>query len=129
MRAALSLIRRAATAALPAVAAAALIANPAHAQESYLRITTYHGGDVAQWYLTCGPSGGIHPDPAAACDRLDEIGGDLDQIRFRPDAACPRIYDPVHVEIYGDYRGEPKDFAEDYPNPCFAQRLAAPIVP
>ncbi|MGR6915006.1 SSI family serine proteinase inhibitor [[Actinomadura] parvosata] len=127
--ASLSMVRRAATVALPALVAAALIAAPAQAQESYLRITTYHGGSTAHWFLTCGPAGGIHPEPRAACDRLDRFGGDLDRIRFRPDVACPKIFDPVHVEIYGDYRGDPVNFADDYPNPCFMERLAAPIVP
>ncbi|MEV0996289.1 SSI family serine proteinase inhibitor [Nonomuraea sp. NPDC050202] len=129
MRASLSVIRRAATVALPALTVAALLAVPAHAQESYLRITTYHGGSTTQWFLTCRPEGGVHPDPVAACDRLDEFGGDLDRIRYRPDVPCPKIFDPVHVEIRGDYRGEPKDFADDYPNPCFVAHLAAPIVP
>ncbi|SPL92288.1 Protease inhibitor, SSI family (subtilisin inhibitor) [[Actinomadura] parvosata subsp. kistnae] len=127
--ASLSMVRRAATVVLPALAAAALIAAPAQAQESYLRITTYHGGSTAQWFLTCGPDGGVHPEPGAACDRLEELGGDLDRIRFRPGVACPRIFDPVHVEIRGDYLGEPVDFTDDYPNPCFVERLAAPIVP
>ncbi|UBU11931.1 SSI family serine proteinase inhibitor [Nonomuraea gerenzanensis] len=129
MRASLSVIRRAVTVALPALSAAALLAAPAQAQESYLRITTHHAGSTAQWILTCGPAGGIHPDPRAACGMLDDFGGDLDRLRFQPGEPCPKIFDPVHVQIRGDYRGEPKDFAEDYPNPCFAERLAAPIVP
>ncbi|MFB4277251.1 MULTISPECIES: SSI family serine proteinase inhibitor [unclassified Nonomuraea] len=129
MHASLTAIRRAVAVAVPALATAALLAAPAHAQAAELTITKYHGGVAQRWVLICDPDDGNHPDPFAACDRLREIGGDLDQIRFRPDVPCPRIFDPVDVQIHGHFHGEPLDLAEQYPNPCFVERLAAPIVP
>ncbi|MEV0378534.1 SSI family serine proteinase inhibitor [Nonomuraea sp. NPDC050643] len=129
MHASLTAIRRVAAVALPAVAAAALLAAPAHAQAGELSITKYHQGAAQRWFLTCDPDDGSHPDPGAACDMLRRSGGDLERLRFRPDVACPRIYDPVHVKIRGVFYGEPKNFEETYPNPCFADNLAAPIVP
>ncbi|MBF8186512.1 hypothetical protein ITP53_12325 [Nonomuraea sp. K274] len=125
-----TMVRRVATGVL-AAAALVVAATPAHAQAAELSITRYdiREGTAQRWYLTCTPDEGTHPSPVAACDRLDEIGGDLDRIRFRPDVACPRIYDPVRVEITGDYHGELKIFQETYPNACFVEKLAGPIVP
>ncbi|GHE48044.1 hypothetical protein GCM10017673_57250 [Streptosporangium violaceochromogenes] len=86
-------------------------------------------GTVRHWYLTCDPDGGSHPDPHGACDRLRDIDGDLDRLRFRPDVACPRIYAPVRVKITGTWYGEFKVFSEKYPNACYAEQLAGPVVP
>ncbi|EOR72804.1 hypothetical protein JCM3263A_21200 [Thermobifida fusca] len=43
------------------------------------------------WTLTCGPAGGTHPDPAAACAALDRAGTDV----FEPvpaDQPCILVY-------------------------------------
>ncbi|MEU6998291.1 SSI family serine proteinase inhibitor [Nonomuraea sp. NPDC046570] len=96
-----------------------------------LRITRYniHQGTVDRWYLTCDPDGATHPDPKAACDRLWEIGGDLEKLRFRPVGPCPRVYHPIRVEIDGRWYDQRKKFAIVYPNSCFAELLALPVVP
>ncbi|GAA3679075.1 hypothetical protein GCM10022224_049080 [Nonomuraea antimicrobica] len=126
-----ALIRRAAAVALPVLAGAALFVTPAHAQAAELHIVKHNlpAGTAERWVLTCHPDDGTHPDPFAACDRLRRIGGDLERIRFRPDVPCPRIFDPVRVEINGWFYGQHKHFDEHYPNPCFVEKIASPIVP
>ena len=61
-------------------------------------------GPTERWTLRCGPAGGTHGAPAAACRRLDA------QARpFRPvpkDAVCTEIYGgPQVARIVGTYKG------------------------
>jgi hypothetical protein len=46
--------------------------------------------------LTCGPDGGTHPTPEAACDSLRGVGGAFEQLPDVPGVACPTVFDP-HV--------------------------------
>lgn len=134
MPAARALIRRVTIAVVTACTLVTLAAaGPARADdptgELAISVLSPVRGTVQQYFLTCGPDGGRHPDPVAACNRLREIGGDLDQLRFGPGVACPLIYDPRIVQISGVWNGEAKEFSHDYPNGCFADRVAGPVVP
>jgi hypothetical protein len=122
-------IPRIAVAALLAAASLA-VATPAQAAAaSELTITVYDPqGFGLSWRLTCDPDGGLHPDPYAACDKLREIDGDLEQIR-EPSGPCVRIWDPRDAEIHGYWNGEPVDFSQRYPNPYCMASAAAPIIP
>ncbi|MFC4007869.1 SSI family serine proteinase inhibitor [Nonomuraea purpurea] len=116
--------------AVPAFAAALFVtAAPAHAEIGQLEITRYdvRSGEKQQWYLACDPDGGTHPDPVGACDRLRGSDADLERLRFGP-APCPKIYDPVEVEIVGYWNEEPRRFRHRYPNPCSVRYQAAPVV-
>lgn len=47
--------------------------------------------EPAEWTLTCGPEGGDHPDPAAACADLEDL--DLEEVEGQSDdEPCTMIY-------------------------------------
>lgn len=60
------------------------------------------GSGAAQtWRLTCGPDGGDHPDPAAACAALAAAGGAAAFAPPRTDLVCTEQYggpQKAHVE-------------------------------
>ncbi|WP_367124746.1 SSI family serine proteinase inhibitor [Streptomyces phytohabitans] len=81
--------------------------------------------------LDCHPSGGSHPDAAAACDAIDEAarkGTDL----FAPvaeDAECTMVYGgPVTARVQGTWHGKPVDARFDRSNGCEINRWNA-LVP
>ncbi|MFW5899068.1 MAG: SSI family serine proteinase inhibitor [Jiangellaceae bacterium] len=59
-----------------------------------------------EWTLRCGPPGGTHPDPGAACASLAEADpGVFDPVP--PDQACTQIYGgPETATVTGELRGE-----------------------
>jgi hypothetical protein len=61
-------------------------------------------GPRDRWTLRCGPAGGTHPTPIAACRRLNSL-----EQPFRPvprDAVCTQIYGGPDVAIVaGTFRG------------------------
>lgn len=84
------------------------------------------GGAVSTWTLTCGPAGGDHPDPAAACAALEAAGG---AAAFEPiprDVACTEIWGgPQTAHVEGTVGGVPvtADFARS--NGCEIARWDA----
>jgi hypothetical protein len=59
------------------------------------------------WTLTCDPPVGTHPDPDAACARLDEVGPEAFEQRL-DDRACAEIYGgPQEAVVTGTVDGEP----------------------
>ena len=62
-------------------------------------------GDPVQWSLECGPPGGTHPDPQAACAAIE---ANLDV--FEPlaaDVICTEIYGgPETARVEGLWEGE-----------------------
>ena len=71
--------------------------------------------------LTCGPPGGDHPHPAAACRTLDEL-----EHPFAPVPAgtpCTEIYGgPQTARVTGTYRGDPVDATFNRTNGCESDR-------
>ncbi|SDJ64951.1 Subtilisin inhibitor-like [Nonomuraea maritima] len=123
-------IRRAVALALPAVAAAGLLAVPAQAAVAELDIVRHNvrEGTFQRWFLTCPPDTSRHPHAEAACDLLTEVDGDLDWLATGS-TGCSRELDPVHVNIRGTWRGRHKEFAHMYANACVLDRQAGPVVP
>ncbi|CRK56247.1 Protease inhibitor, SSI family (subtilisin inhibitor) [Alloactinosynnema sp. L-07] len=114
-----------------AVAAAAALATPAEAtptESAYLVLTVSGSqGPTRAGTLRCGPNGGIHHSPDAACAALTQVDGDFDQLNVAPDRACTLQYDPVHVTAFGRWRGKRIDFATTYGNPCVLVVTTGPV--
>ena len=61
-------------------------------------------GDAFRATLVCDPSGGDHPDPAAACRALAGRRDALEPVP--PDAICTQIYGgPEEAEVTGTLEG------------------------
>ncbi|MEU6392529.1 SSI family serine proteinase inhibitor [Streptomyces sp. NPDC046939] len=84
--------------------------------------------------LRCGPDGGTHPDPAAACDRLEEITRD-GQDPFAPvpkGANCTMQYGgDATAHITGTWHGRPVDATYKLTNGCEISRWnrMIPVLP
>jgi hypothetical protein len=73
--------------------------------------------DRDDWTLACEPPSGTHPDPGAACARLDETGAAA--FAPVPDQACTEIYGGAQrAEISGTVAGEPVDASFQRTNGC-----------
>ncbi|WP_068756299.1 SSI family serine proteinase inhibitor [Thermobifida cellulosilytica] len=59
-------------------------------------------GDVLT--LECGPDGGTHPTPEAACDSLRAVDGDFEALPTRF-ALCPPVIWPVRFIAVGHWDG------------------------
>jgi hypothetical protein len=76
------------------------------APASELVITMDPGdGNVEEWTLTCDPDGGTHPDPAAACEALDELDPEVMQA-VPDDAMCTMIHGGPHTATISGHWGE-----------------------
>ncbi|MFI1969834.1 hypothetical protein BLA24_17370 [Streptomyces cinnamoneus] len=134
----MSLLRRPALAALPALAAAlapALLAVPAVAAPipldgldgaDHLTITVADSGRRPRTYeLYCHPSGGTHPRAREACDQLDgqsQWGRDM----FAPvpeGQMCTMIYGgPERAHVAGSWAGRPVNADFKRTNGCEVAR-------
>ncbi|HEV2782199.1 MAG TPA: SSI family serine proteinase inhibitor [Actinophytocola sp.] len=119
---------RAAAAVAAAIALCGPVAPAAQARllpsESSLVITAYDPTDetwpvVAEMTLKCAPEGGSHPDAREACATLDWVDGDFTALEPLP-VACVLIYQPVIVEVGGNWRDRVVSFEAEYPNLCVA---------
>jgi hypothetical protein len=69
--------------------------------------------------LKCDPAGGSHVSAEDACATLSSVDGhieDLDPLLI----ACPLYYQPVTIEVGGNWRERVVNFDEEYPNMCVA---------
>jgi hypothetical protein len=105
-------------AALPAAAAAA-------GAELFITVTPVNGGAYAM-RLTCDPDGGFHPNPVAACDALRNVDGYVEDLNVDP-GPCPRIYDPVEVNVDGHWYGRPNPYYQEFANRCEMERKLGPL--
>ncbi|WP_269855431.1 SSI family serine proteinase inhibitor [Streptomyces sp. RPT161] len=71
--------------------------------------------------LLCGPAGGTHPSPQAACTALEDARGHFRRLR-RATRLCPMVVDPVTVRAHGHWWGRPVRFRRTYVNSCVAAR-------
>lgn len=63
-------------------------------------------GDVTTWSLTCGPPGGDHPDPTAACGALEAAGGAAAFDPVPRNVACTEIWGgPQTARVEGTVDG------------------------
>jgi hypothetical protein len=76
--------------------------------------------------LTCGPDGGTHPTPKAACDSLRRVGGNFNRLPNVPGGGCPAIFDPHLARATGYWQQSPTgpvivvDYSETFGNRCRA---------
>ncbi|MFJ8823731.1 SSI family serine proteinase inhibitor [Streptomyces sp. NPDC102467] len=84
--------------------------------------------------LECGPAGGTHADPGAACGRLDELAaGDPDPFAPVPKGAyCTMQYGGgATAHITGTWHGRPVDASYKLTNGCEISRWQrmVPVLP
>jgi hypothetical protein len=127
----MSFPRRTAAFAVCAALAVPFSASPAAAQEAgaelFITVTPADGGAYST-RLTCDPDGGLHPGPEAACDVLRQVDGYVEDLDVDPGRLCPRIYQPVDVEVNGHWYGRPASYYETFPNPCVMESKLGPLV-
>jgi hypothetical protein len=68
--------------------------------------------------LTCGPSGGTHPNAHWACTELTEADGDFDALSVEQGRMCTMLYDPVTVTANGSWRGRTIHYQKTFGNDC-----------
>lgn len=119
-----------------ALTVAILTATPAAAGNCPvidLRISVSHAGinPKPSWERTdtlqCIPPGGTHENPVAACDKLREVGGNLDRLKQAADGmggVCTLQYEPVTVQIDGELKGKKVHWTYIYGNPCLMHQAA-----
>lgn len=111
----------------PAIAAPAVAEAPA----SQLRLTVSPGEQPGQnarrVTLHCDPSGGSHPNPAAACAELAKVAGDIGAMNVEPDKACTMQYEPITVTARGRWEGKQVNFTKTYGNPCVLRVTTGPL--
>jgi subtilisin inhibitor-like len=122
---------RHAAAALVALAALALAGcgGSGGADESDSRIDlkltlwpTGTHGDSISWTLLCEPTGGDHPDPAAACAALTAVKDPFGKLK--PPPRCEEIpgSSPEVALLEGDFRGHKVRSMFERSNACVAGR-------
>ncbi|MFJ8204045.1 SSI family serine proteinase inhibitor [Micromonospora chalcea] len=121
------------TAALALVAALGAPASPAQAAPrpgpqtpSVLLLTVDDGAGVHATVLTCGPTGGLHPDPITACRLVARVDGDLDALDV-DGAPCTSQYAPVVARAAGFWQNRPVSYTRTFANPCLMQRTTATL--
>ncbi len=121
------------TAALALVAALGAPASPAQAAPrpgpqtpSVLLLTVDDGAGVRATVLTCGPTGGLHPDPITACRLVARVDGDLDALDV-DGAPCTSQYAPVVARAAGFWQNRPVSYTRTFTNPCLMQRTTASL--
>lgn len=77
--------------------------------------------------LTCGPPGGTHPDPAAACRALDEAGGDPERLSDLG-ISCAEEHDPVWVSVEGTWGETAFQLGWNFGNTCEAKDRSGGLV-
>lgn len=79
-------------------------------------------GTVSEWTLTCGPAGGNHPDPEAACKALEEHGEEA-LPPVPPTQRCTMVYGgPQTAKVTGTWGGDPVDAEFSRGNGCEINR-------
>jgi hypothetical protein len=88
-------------------------------------------GEAVRYTLRCDPPAGEHPDPAAACAALQELGvGAFAPVP--PDVACTQEYGgPQQAQVRGTIAGETVDARLAYTDGCEIARwnALAAVVP
>ncbi|MFI7005670.1 SSI family serine proteinase inhibitor [Streptomyces sp. NPDC050145] len=99
-----------------------------------LTVADSGNGNDGTYELRCAPAGGTHPDAAAACARLDEIGNE-GQDPFAPapkDQLCTMQYGgPATAHITGTWHGRAVDASYSLADGCQIARWQqlSPVLP
>ncbi|RVX43135.1 subtilisin inhibitor-like [Nonomuraea polychroma] len=78
--------------------------------------------------LHCGPDGGTHPHPRAACDVVRKVGGDFNKIHVPADETCGEEVKPYAVVITGTWRGKKVQWSKGYRNFCVMQAAGGKLL-
>lgn len=90
--------------------------------ESTLVITAYDSTGlsvVKEMTLKCNPTGGSHIDAHGACAALEEADGEFTSLRPL-EIACTLEYQPVTIEVGGNWVDRVVHFDREYSNMCVA---------
>jgi hypothetical protein len=83
-------------------------------------------GATQTWTLTCDPPGGDHPDPAWACEALEQAGGVAAFDPVPRTAVCTEIYGgPQTAHVEGTVDGTPVNADFSRTNGCEINRWDA----
>lgn len=85
-----------------------------------LTVDDHHDG-ARSTVLICGPAGGLHPDPVAACRLVARVNGHLDALSVDP-APCTREYAPLTARAVGFWQDRPVTYARTFDNGCLLHR-------
>lgn len=111
---------------LPLIAAIAAFVPVFSVPESTYTLNVRQGESLQITYLTCEPSGGLHPRADLACDALTRVDGNVGSLATGQ-AVCTLEYNPVRVKATGTWRGERRTFEAEYPNPCVMHAETGPV--
>ncbi|GAA2087233.1 hypothetical protein GCM10009801_50090 [Streptomyces albiaxialis] len=112
---------------VPAAPAVSPAVSPAP-DGDHLTVTVAHTGDPAldgTYELYCHPAAGDHPDPRAACARLDKATGwGKDPFApVPPNTPCTKQYGgPATAHVTGRWAGRPVDARYDRTDGCEISR-------
>ncbi|MFG2057477.1 SSI family serine proteinase inhibitor [Micromonospora sp. NPDC048930] len=102
--------------------AAGAAPRPGPETPSVLLLTVDDGAaDLRSTVLICGPVGGLHPEPAAACRLVARVDGDLDALAVDPDL-CTREYAPLTARAVGFWQDRPVTYVKTFDNGCLLRR-------
>ncbi|SCG37698.1 SSI family serine proteinase inhibitor [Micromonospora humi] len=113
-------------AAVAAPGAAGAAPRPGPETPSVLLLTVGGEADVRATVLVCGPAGGLHPQPAAACRLVARVDGDLDALDVDADP-CTAVYAPVVARAVGRWQDRPVHYTRTFDNRCLLTRAAATL--
>ncbi len=84
-------------------------------------------GAVSQVELLCHPTGGTHPQAAAACAALDAAGGAPDRLTPVTGVFCYQLYQPVTASVTGSWLGKPVRWEQTFGNGCELHTRTGPV--
>ncbi|SBT41128.1 SSI family serine proteinase inhibitor [Micromonospora auratinigra] len=106
---------------------AAAAPRPGPQLPSVLLLTVDDGvGAPRATVLTCGPAGGLHPDPTTACRLVARVDGDLDALSVDP-SPCIEVYAPLTVRAVGFWQDRPVAYARSFDNRCLLRHGTAAL--
>lgn len=123
----------AAVAVVSALAAGPAAADPMQQAPDALVLTVSNAnaatspGSERAVTLSCTPDpAGDHPDPAAACDSLLGVHGDIAALAAGG-SVCPEIYVPVTATAVGVWNGQSYSYEQTFTNECFLLRATGTV--
>lgn len=78
--------------------------------------------------LSCGPTGGDHPQAKVACAQLTLAHGDFSHLPGDSGGyMCPMIEIPVTATAAGTWQGAPVRWSHSYPNACWMHKATGAV--
>jgi hypothetical protein len=85
------------------------------------------GALVGKASLTCGPAGGSHPNPEAACQQLTQAEGRIEAIPA-DEGPCTQEFNPVILRASGTWNGQDRRFEGEFSNRCVGIRATGGVI-